>query len=96
MNKFWRVVWLTFCEADERYLDLVRILLALSILAILGIAISQELRGESVPLLELGGALGGLLFGGGAAIGARARLEDGSVAQQAEAAAAVTTADKLP
>lgn len=96
MNKFWRVVWLTFSEADERYLDIVRILLALSVLAILGIALHQELRGEAVPLLELGGALAGLLFGGGAAIGARARLEDGSVAQQAEAAAAVTTADKLP
>lgn len=82
MRKFWRVIWLTFSEADERYLDLVRILLALSVLTILGLAISQEARGESVDLLALGGALGGLLFGGGAAIGARARLEDGSVAQQ--------------
>lgn len=96
MNKFGRIFWNIFSEADERFLDLVRILLALSVLTILGLAIHQEARGESVDLLALGGALGGLLFGGGAAIGARARLEDGSVAQQAEAAAAVKSAEKFP
>lgn len=78
-------LWLTFAEADDRYIDLVRVLMALSVLTILGIAISQEARGESVDLLALGTALAGILFGGGAAIGTRARLEDGSVAQQAEA-----------
>jgi len=95
MRRFLRVMWLTFSEADERYLDLIRILLALSVLTILSLAIHQEARGESVDLLALGGAIGGLLFGGGAAIGTRARLEDGSVAQQT-AAGAATSAEKLP
>ena len=95
MKKIGRIFWSIFSEADERYLDLVRILLAISVLTILGLAIAQEARGESVDLLALGGALAGLLFGGGAAIGARARLEDGSVAQQAEAAATVKAAEKL-
>lgn len=71
-------IWLTFAEADERYLDLTRLLLALAVLTLTGLAIAQECRGESVDLLALGSAYAALLVGGGIGIGGRARLEDGN------------------
>ena len=70
--------WLVFSETDERYLDLTRILLAIAVLTLTGLAISQEARGESVDLLALGSAYAALLVGGGIGIGGRARLEDGN------------------
>ena len=69
--------WLVFSEADERYLDLTRILLAVAVLTLTGLAIAQEARGEAVDLLALGSAYAALLVGGGLGIGGRARLEDG-------------------
>lgn len=70
--------WLVFCEADEKYLDLTRILLAVAVLTLTGLAIAQEARGEAVDLLALGSAYAALLVGGGIGIGGRARLEDGN------------------
>lgn len=74
---FKEVVWRTFSEADERYLDLVRVLYALSILSALGYQLASVIQGHPFDMMQFGGGMAAILFGGGAAIGMRGRLEDG-------------------
>lgn len=71
------VLWRTFSEADERYLDLVRVMYALTILSGLGYQLVSVLRDQQFDMTVFGTGMAAILFGGGAAIGLRGRLEDG-------------------
>lgn len=77
MNKLKRALWLTFCEADERYLDLVRVGYATTLAVALGLAIWAVARGQEFDMVDFGTGVAIILFGGGAGIGIRGRLEDG-------------------
>lgn len=77
MNKFQRLLWLTFCESDERYLDLVRVGYAVTLAVALGLAVWAVARGEVFSMTDFGTGIAIILFGGGAGIGIRGRLEDG-------------------
>lgn len=77
MSRFRRIIWLTFCEADQRYIDLFRVAYALGLLTFLILSIWAGWRGEAWDPMAFGTGLGGLLIGGGAGVGLRGRLEDG-------------------
>lgn len=72
-----RVLWLTFCEVDERYLDLFRVGYAIVLLTGLGLSVWSVANGEAFDPVAFGTGLGAILFGGGVGVGLRGRLEDG-------------------
>lgn len=71
------VIWRTFSEADERYLDLVRVGYAITLFTALGLAAWSVVQGHAFSMTDFGTGIALILFGGGAGIGVRARLEDG-------------------
>jgi hypothetical protein len=75
---FTKVIWTTFAEPDNRYLDLFRVGYALGLLTFLGLAIAAAVRGEPWGPVEFGTGFGALLFGGGVGVGMRAKFEDGT------------------
>lgn len=76
LNKFKKIVWQTFCEADEKYLDLTRIGYVLVLLGALVFQIYAIFKGNSFTMTDFGTGISIILFGGGAGIGIRAKLED--------------------
>lgn len=78
MKKFNKILWRTFCETDERYIDLFRVFYALSMIVFLGIAVASAWRAEEFEPEALGIGIASLLFGGAAGVGIRGKLEDGS------------------
>lgn len=78
MQKIKDFFWKLFCEADEQYPDLVRIAYALTIFCALGYAGWATLvNSQEFSMTDFGTGISLILFGGGAAIGIRGRLEDG-------------------
>jgi hypothetical protein len=79
---FWtiqRIVWNTFSESDNKYLDLARIGYAVTLLAALAFqGWSVYEKPESFSMVDFGTGITLILFGGGAGIGIRAKLEDGT------------------
>lgn len=75
--KIRRILWLTFCEADQKFLDLFRVGYALGLLTFLTLAVLAAARSEPWDPVAFGSGLGGLLVLGGAGVGLRGRLEDG-------------------
>lgn len=71
------VVWRTFSEADERYIDLVRVGYAVTLATALVLAGWSVLQGNAFSMTDFGTGIALVLFGGGAGIGIRGRLEDG-------------------
>lgn len=72
--------WLLFCEADEKYPDLTRIGFLIALLSVIVLAVySVFFLSQSISFADLCGGLSALLFGGGVGIGARAKLEDGTI-----------------
>lgn len=72
--------WFLICEADEKYPDLTRIGLLIALLSTISIAIySVFFLAQSISFADLCAGLSALLFGGGASIGIRAKLEDGTI-----------------
>lgn len=72
---FWKLI----CEADERYPDLTRIGLLISLFSVIGIAIySVVWLAKDLSFSDLCIGFSTLLAGGGVGIGARAKLEDGT------------------
>lgn len=78
------VIWRTFSEADERYLDLVRIGYAITLVTALGLATWAVFQGQTFSMVDFGTGIAIVLFGGGAGIGIRARLEDGPTNEKEE------------
>lgn len=73
-----QVVWQTFSEADDQFIDLFRVGYALGLVAFLGFsAYDLIFKGGSFNPMEWAGGFASILFGGGAAVGIRGRLEDG-------------------
>lgn len=75
-RKIKNIIWQTFSEADERYLDLVRIGYVLVLLGALIFQIYSIYKGNSFSMTDFGTGISLILFGGGAGIGIRAKLED--------------------
>lgn len=75
-RKLKNIIWQTFSEADERYLDLVRIGYVLVLLGALIFQIYSIYKGNSFSMTDFGTGISLILFGGGAGIGIRAKLED--------------------
>lgn len=74
-----RVIWNTFSETDNTYIDLVRVGYALTLfcaLAYQGYAVVAN--DKDFSMLDFGSGISLILFGGGAGIGIRAKLEDGT------------------
>lgn len=71
------VLWRTFSEADERYLDLFRVGYAGGVLVFLALAIWAMATGQAWDPVAFGGGFGAVLLLGGAGVGIRGRLEDG-------------------
>lgn len=72
-------LWKLICEADERYPDLTRIGLLISLFSVIGIAIySVVWLAKEISFSDLCIGFSTLLAGGGVGIGARAKLEDGT------------------
>lgn len=75
---FRQVIWSSFSEADERFLDIFRVGYALGLLGFLVFSgYSLFFKGDSFDPMAWSGGFAALLFGGGVAVGARGRLEDG-------------------
>lgn len=75
---FRQVVWQTFSETDDQFLDLFRVGYALGLLSFLALsAYDLFFKGGSFDPMEWAGGFATILFGGGAAVGIRGRLEDG-------------------
>lgn len=76
-QKFKKVVWLTFTESNERYLDLTRIGYALVLTAALVYAgWSVIVDKKEFSMTDFGTGICLILFGGGAGIGIRTKLEE--------------------
>ena len=72
---FWKLI----CEADERYPDITRIGLLVSLTSVLFMAAySVFWLAKDLNFSEICTGITTLLFGGGAGIGMRAKLEDGT------------------
>lgn len=77
-RSFKQVVWLSFSEADERFLDLFRVGYALGLVCFLVFSgYSIFFQDVNFTPMEWAGGFATLLFGSGVAVGARGRLEDG-------------------
>lgn len=79
---FKRAFWLTFSEADERYVDLFRVGYALGVFTFLGLALWAGFRAEAWDPVAFGTGFGAVLLLGGAGVGLRGKLEDGTPAQK--------------
>ncbi len=80
MKRLKQIFWLTFSEADEKYLDLVRIGYAFALLsAIILAGWSVFYNKQNFDMTDFGTGISLILFGGGAGIGMRAKLEDGTI-----------------
>lgn len=79
-NKIKRFFWLLVCEADEKYPDLTRLGLIVALISAIGMAVySVVWLAQTISFSDLCTGLSALLFGGGTAIGVRAKLEDGTI-----------------
>lgn len=76
-RSFREVIWLSFAEADDRYLDLFRVGYVLGLLAFIVLACWGAYRGEPWDPVGFGTGFGAILFGGGVGVGLRGRFEDG-------------------
>lgn len=76
-NKIKELLWNTFSETDQNYLDLVRIGYALTLLFALGLQVYSIYKNQNFSMVDFGTGISLILFGGGAGIGIRGRLEDG-------------------
>jgi len=85
---FWaiqRILWNTFSESDNKYLDLARIGYALTLFAALAFqGWSVYAKDDPFSMVDFGTGITLILFGGGAGIGIRAKLEDGTPKQKKE------------
>lgn len=85
MQKLKNFFWKLFCEADEQYPDLVRIGYALTLVCALGYAgWATLINGQDFSMTDFGTGISLILFGGGAGIGIRGRLEDGPTNKKGE------------
>lgn len=72
------VLWKSFAETDERYLDLFRVGYALGMLVFLGLQTYAVIwLDQAFDPVAFGAGFGALLFGSGIGVGVRGRLEDG-------------------
>lgn len=78
MGTFKRLLWNTFSEADNTYIDLVRVGYALTLSAALIYQAYAVFTGKDFSMVDFGTGVSLILFGGGAGIGIRAKLEDGT------------------
>lgn len=76
-EKIKNFLWKLFCEADEEYPDLVRITYALTVSAAIGMQFWAVVVNKQEFSMTDFSTIAAILFGGGAAIGIRGRLEDG-------------------
>lgn len=72
-----RLLWNTFSESDNSYIDLVRVGYALTLVSALGYQAYAVATGKDFSMTDFGTGISLILFGGGAGIGIRGRLEDG-------------------
>lgn len=87
LNKIARILWLTFCEVDEKFLDLFRIGYALVLITGLSLTVySVVSANQEFDLVAFGTGLGAILFGGGVGVGLRGRFEDGPTNDKEEEA----------
>ena len=77
-KRFTDIVWLSFSEADERYLDLFRIGYSLGILAFIVYQGYYVFNGGDFDAVAFGTGFGAILFGGGVGVGLRGKFEDSS------------------
>lgn len=78
MSTIKRLLWNTFSEADNTYIDLVRVGYALTLFCALAYQGYAVCTGKDFSMLDFGSGISLILFGGGAGIGIRAKLEDGT------------------
>ena len=78
MKRCLRVLWLTFSEVDEKYIDLFRVGYALVLVSGICLSTWAVANGQEFDVTAFGTGLGAILFGGGVGTGLRARLEDGN------------------
>lgn len=71
------VLWRTFSEADERFLDVFRVGYALGVLSFLALSFYAVASGQAWDPVAFGAGFGTVLALGGAGVGLRGRLEDG-------------------
>lgn len=80
IKKIKNFFWFLICEADERYPDLTRVGLLLALLSSLCLAFwSVFYLSKDISFVDLCTGLSAILFGGGASVGLRAKLEDGTI-----------------
>lgn len=73
-----KLLWNTFSETDNTYLDLVRVGYAVTLFCALLYQGYTVATGKDFSMLDFGSGISLILFGGGAGIGIRAKLEDGN------------------
>lgn len=76
-QKWRQILWRTFSETDEKYLDLFRIGYAIGIFAFIVYSGYSVFISKTFDPIAWGGGFAGILFGGGVGAGLRARFEDG-------------------
>lgn len=72
-----QIIWRSFAEADERFLDLFRVGYALGIVAFIVFSGYHLFNGGGFDPMNWGTGFGAILFGGGLGVGLRAKNEDG-------------------
>lgn len=76
-SKIKNFFWLLICESDEKYPDITRIGLLVSVIVSLAIAVySVFFLMKDISFVDMCSGISALLFGGGTSIGLRAKLED--------------------
>ena len=76
MGTFKRLIWNTFSEADNTYIDLVRVGYAVTLASALIYQGYSVFTGKDFSMMDFGTGVSLILFGGGAGIGIRAKWED--------------------
>lgn len=77
-RKISEVIWKSFAEVDDRYLDLFRVGYALGITCYLGLSIAAAFNLQPWDPVAFGTGFGAILFGGGVGVGLRGKFEDGT------------------
>lgn len=81
------ILWRTFSETDERYLDLFRVGYAAGVAVFLGLSVWAMASGQDWDPVDFGAGFGAVLLLGGAGVGIRGRLEDGPTNESPDGAA---------
>ena len=82
-HKLFRIIWQTFSESDEKYIDISRVAYVIVLFCALlfaGWAVFKNK--QEFSMTDFGTGISLILFGGGAGIGIRAKLEDGTKKDQ--------------